>query len=118
MTTSSVNHLTAIKVQILIDFLHLGTFSISIVFKRRHLCITFNGFISSMLKSKLQHPVDSAPESVGLVEAETRSEKSSLKEKKNRSFTDLSFLSASALFLSSSMIEFSGLISIVFLLDM
>ncbi|KVE05414.1 hypothetical protein Ccrd_024082 [Cynara cardunculus var. scolymus] len=35
-----------------------------------------------------------------------------------KSFTDLSFLSASALFLNSSMIAFSGFISIVFLLDM
>ncbi|GAV59646.1 hypothetical protein CFOL_v3_03177 [Cephalotus follicularis] len=39
------------------------------------------------------------------------------KRRSTRSFTDLSFLSASALFLSSSMIGFSGLISMVFLLD-
>ncbi|KAF4389128.1 hypothetical protein F8388_026857 [Cannabis sativa] len=39
------------------------------------------------------------------------------KSRSTKSFTDLSFLSASALFLSSSMIPLSGLISIVFLLD-
>ncbi|KAF3589894.1 hypothetical protein F2Q69_00027826 [Brassica cretica] len=40
------------------------------------------------------------------------------KRRSTRSFKDLSFLSASALFLSSSVIAFYGLISIVFLLDM
>ncbi|KAK2997832.1 hypothetical protein RJ639_025110 [Escallonia herrerae] len=81
----------------LVDLLHLATLGISISFlQNRHVSIGISTIVVNA-QAQLQHSVNSVAKGVGLLQAEAR---------------------ASALFLSSSMMEFSGLISIVFLLDM
>lgn len=73
-------------------------------------------------RPKLQHPIDPAAKGVGFVSGSSRLNpevrRALLNCNKTKSFTDLSFLSASTLFLNSSMMELSGLISILFLFDM